>query len=208
MSNRDDFTEAHKRILGDQVGWRCSNPECRASTKGPHSSDNRAIHVGVAAHIHAAAVGGPRFSATQTTDERSSLDNGIYLCETCAARIDRDVERYTAELLLQWKDRAKDAADIELGRPRPGGPGGVPRAPVHLPMSEEALAVMNYLVDMYVRDNYPNHHVWTFGFGSDDRIAPELRALGLLTALGLRGPKGFEWRLTDAGQRWIMAHRG
>jgi hypothetical protein len=117
MPNRDDFSEPDKRILGDQVGWRCSNPECRAPTKGPHSDDDRAVLVGVAAHICAAASGGPRYDLTQTPEQRSSIENGIHLCQTCGTRVDRDTVKYTAEVLRGWKATAKSAADRELGRP-------------------------------------------------------------------------------------------
>jgi hypothetical protein len=34
MPNRDDFSEADKRILGDQVAWRCSNPELPRADEG------------------------------------------------------------------------------------------------------------------------------------------------------------------------------
>jgi hypothetical protein len=97
----------------------CSNPDCRAPTKGPHTDDARAVHVGVAAHIHAAAPNGPRYDAAQTPDERASVENGIYLCRMCADRIDKDATRFTAEMLHDWKALAKKAADERLGKPMP-----------------------------------------------------------------------------------------
>jgi hypothetical protein len=53
----------------------------------------------------------------RTSTLRHFERNGIYLCETCAARIDKDAARFTAEMLLDWKAGAKEAADRELGKP-------------------------------------------------------------------------------------------
>src|SRR5262249_51371632 len=69
-----------------------------------------------------------------------------------------------------------------------------------------ALEIMKDLATKYVANDFPNHKVWTVAF-SDETIAQELRALGLLTSLGSRGKYGNEWRLSDAGQQWVMANR-
>jgi hypothetical protein len=116
MAERDDFSEPDKRTLGDQVGWRCSRPTCRAPTKGPHSDDSKAVYLGVAAHIHAAAPGGPRYSLAQTSAERSAIDNGIHLCPTCATLVDKDSAAHPAETLRVWKEQAKQLARAELGK--------------------------------------------------------------------------------------------
>jgi hypothetical protein len=54
---RDDFTKETIETLAKRVGSRCSNPGCRAWTNGPHSDPSKALNVGVAAHITAAAPG-------------------------------------------------------------------------------------------------------------------------------------------------------
>ena len=61
------------------------------------------MNIGVAAHVTAAASGGPRYDAALTPKQRSSARNGIWLCHVCAAHIDRDDSLYTTPLLHQWK---------------------------------------------------------------------------------------------------------
>ncbi|MGG5243080.1 NACHT domain-containing protein [Pseudomonas lurida] len=41
---------------------------------------------------------------------RSSEANGIWMCQTCSKLIDSDIERYTVEVLRQWKKSALDRA--------------------------------------------------------------------------------------------------
>jgi hypothetical protein len=116
---RDDFKGKTKDTLARRVGMRCSNPSCQLPTSGPHSDPNRAINVGVAAHIAAAATGGPRFDARMSQPERTSIRNGIWLCQNCAKLVDNDETRFTASLLRQWKTKAEQAAlqSIETSTP-------------------------------------------------------------------------------------------
>lgn len=119
MSPRDDFSAEVKRILAGRVGLLCSNPECRALTGGPQSDPAKVVNIGVAAHITAAAQGGPRFDENLSADERSSPTNGIWLCQNCAKRIDSDVSRYPADSLQEWKRSAESRADLALGKGHP-----------------------------------------------------------------------------------------
>jgi len=57
--NRDDFSAKTKIVIGQRAAYTCCNPECGKSTAGPHSDPERAVLTGVAAHICAAAAGGP-----------------------------------------------------------------------------------------------------------------------------------------------------
>ena len=90
----DAFVEPTKRLLASRVGHRCSLPDCRAQTVGPSAEQAKSVNVGVAAHITAASPGGPRFDVSLSAEARSSEGNGIWLCQTCAALIDRDVDRF------------------------------------------------------------------------------------------------------------------
>lgn len=121
-SARDEFSQDVIRRLQDSVCLRCSNPDCEVPTKGGHSTDARAISVGSASHIHAAAEGGPRFDASQTDEQRRSFENGIWLCATCARLIDSDVERFPAELLRAWNVLARHQAAERIGKPQPVRP--------------------------------------------------------------------------------------
>lgn len=111
---RDDFSSQTKNTLGSRVGWRCSNPDCNQLTSGPCINSKQSVNIGVAAHISAAASGGPRYDGSINSDQRSSLENGIWLCQNCAKLIDNDPMRYTTELLTEWKYIAEKRALTEL----------------------------------------------------------------------------------------------
>ncbi len=111
---RDDFNNKVKRTAAARVGHRCSNPHCRKPTSGPGVDPSRALSIGVAAHITAASPGGPRFDGSLSAEQRSSIDNAIWLCQSCGALVDRDLDRFTVDTLLDWKRRAENAAAAEL----------------------------------------------------------------------------------------------
>lgn len=111
---RDDFDEKTKDILARRVGFRCSNPKCRKLTSGPQDNPQKSISIGVAAHIAAAAQGGKRYNPNQTIEQRKSIGNGLWLCQSCSKLIDSDEARYTVELLKAWKKQAESIAIKEL----------------------------------------------------------------------------------------------
>lgn len=115
---RDNFNEDVKRRLSLRVGSRCSNPDCRVPTTAS-SGSNSVTNIGVAAHICAASPGGPRYDDTMTSEQRKSFSNGIWLCNNCSTKIDRDVNLYPSSLLKDWKDRAEKKSISELGRMLP-----------------------------------------------------------------------------------------
>lgn len=108
--SRDGFAPAIKDALAKRVAYRCSNPACGAPTTGPHSMPERFVNLGVASHISAAAQRGPRFDAALTSLERSSIDNGVWLCQSCAKLIDNDDVKYTVAVLATWKVEAEAKA--------------------------------------------------------------------------------------------------
>ncbi|KAB0672440.1 hypothetical protein F6V30_07720 [Oryzomonas sagensis] len=106
MANRDDFTDKTKRVLAERAGQQCSNPNCGHSTAGPSDADSKkSTLLGKAAHITAAAEGGPRYDAKLTSEERKSPENGIWLCAECADRVDKkeNEHQFPVELLKHWK---------------------------------------------------------------------------------------------------------
>lgn len=116
--NRDDFSSGVKGILAHRAGSRCSKPSCRALTAGPSSEAQDArSNVGVAAHITGASPGGARFDPVLASEERRSVSNGIWLCQTHAKEIDDDAVRFTAVTLRAWKQHAEEEARALLGRP-------------------------------------------------------------------------------------------
>jgi hypothetical protein len=111
---RDDFSLKTKELLAKRVANRCSNPGCRQPTSGPQEDPTKVVNIGVAAHITAASADGPRFAPSLTPDKRRSVENGIWLCQSCAKLVDDDPLRYGADVLLQWKDLAEKSAAREL----------------------------------------------------------------------------------------------
>src|SRR5258706_3826549 len=106
----DDFSEQVKRILASRVAYQCSKPDCRASTSGPQVDPAKALNVGVAAHITAASSGGPRYDPSLSPEERSSHENGIWLCQNDGQLVDNDAIRFPVEQLRKWKRDAEQGA--------------------------------------------------------------------------------------------------
>lgn len=120
MQPRDEFPPKVRKALAERVGVRCSNPNCRQPTSGPDSEPDKSISIGVAAHIRAAAPGGPRYDSDMSADQRKSPENGIWLCENCGKLIDTDEARYSAQLIRRWKDWAEQAALMAIAAPTLG----------------------------------------------------------------------------------------
>lgn len=125
MKRRDDFPASLVAKLAKRSAQRCSNPDCRRLTSGPHSNEDKAVIIGVAAHISAAAPGGPRYDASLNSAERASAANAIWLCQNCAKLIDSDAEKYRVDTLRDWKDRheawvTRHISGEELGHPASG----------------------------------------------------------------------------------------
>jgi hypothetical protein len=104
---RHDFLSSTVLVLRNRAGNVCSYPGCHVHTHGAASSDGKAVGIGVACHIKAAAPGGPRYDAEQTKDERRHLDNGIWMCQSHSRLIDADDSSYSVEDLLEWKQKAE-----------------------------------------------------------------------------------------------------
>lgn len=101
---RDDFSPTTINRLARRVSCLCSNPHCSDPfTSLPNSVADKYTNLGIAAHICAASPRGPRYDASQTPSQRRSIQNAIWLCQRCAAEIDRDIVRYTVSLLREWK---------------------------------------------------------------------------------------------------------
>ncbi|MGJ7535617.1 MULTISPECIES: tetratricopeptide repeat protein [unclassified Variovorax] len=114
---RDNFKESIKAALRDRVAHRCSNPECRVPTSAPRSGTTGVVRGGDAAHITAASPKGPRYDESISATERSSIENGLWLCVVCARKIDHNRDAYPVELLREWKTSAEAAATQEFGKP-------------------------------------------------------------------------------------------
>ncbi len=106
---RDNFGNHTKDILAARVAYRCSFPGCKLITIGPGSQGNEhVISIGEAAHIYSAAPNGPRNNPGLSPEQRSSVDNGIWMCKSHSRLIDVDETNYSAETLIKWKTDAEN----------------------------------------------------------------------------------------------------
>ncbi|MBC3229988.1 NACHT domain-containing protein [Serratia fonticola] len=106
-NNRDDFSERTKLQIAKRVGWLCSFPLCRKWTVGATSDGEGEINIGTAAHICAAAPGGPRYDGNMSQEERSSVRNGMWMCRDHGKAIDSSDPEFTVEKLRRWKREAE-----------------------------------------------------------------------------------------------------
>lgn len=120
MADRDDFSSKVRQAVALRAGYFCSFTECGQLTAGPSGESSMATaQVGIAAHICAAAPGGPRYDASMTPEERAHIDNAIWMCATHATLIDRDEVTYPVDALKKMKvaHEARIAAAVrEKGR--------------------------------------------------------------------------------------------
>jgi len=115
---------------------RCSWPGCGRLTTAPWDDPSKAVNVGVAAHISAAASGGPRHDPDMTPEQRRSPENGTWLCQNHAKLVDNDTDRNPAQVLREWKLAAEDAArqEVEGGCRAPASPPGAGAILVRAPL--------------------------------------------------------------------------
>jgi tetratricopeptide (TPR) repeat protein len=126
MAKRDGFPRSVVETLAKRTSYRCSNPTCRRPTSGPDESNNGVMNIGVAAHIAAASLGGPRFDKAMSTAQRKSVENGIWLCQSCAKLVDSDTRVFTVAVLAEWKAEADRVAKGEILAPPALSPDTAP----------------------------------------------------------------------------------
>jgi len=108
QKNRDDFSQKTVLQIAKRAGFLCSFPTCRAPTVGATSDGEGEINIGTAAHICAAAPGGPRYDDKMSQEERSSAKNGIWMCRDHGKAIDSTDPEFTVERLREWKKQAEN----------------------------------------------------------------------------------------------------
>lgn len=114
MPNRDNFSKKIVTSLAGRVAYLCSNPYCRKGTIGPNSIRDKTTIIGEAAHITAAAPGGPRYDHTLTDIQRKDIDNGIWLCSNCSDLIDKNYKAFTVDTLRMWLTEAERYAATQI----------------------------------------------------------------------------------------------
>lgn len=106
---RDDFSSKTIEALAKRASYICSNPDCRSLTLFPSEKDStKYVYIGKSAHITAASEDGPRYDSSLTSEQRSSIENGIFLCSNCAEMIDKNKGLdFSVDLLKEWKRNHK-----------------------------------------------------------------------------------------------------
>lgn len=66
MTQRDDFDRKTIEAIGKRASFICSNPDCKSLTLCPSAEDeDKFIYIDKAAHITAAAEGGPKYDSNE-----------------------------------------------------------------------------------------------------------------------------------------------
>ena len=103
MAQRDNFSELTKALLAKCVRIPVfASGLSTADDLGPALGEGGWVNAGEAAHITAAAAGGPRYDGSLSRDERRSYSNGIWMCGIHAKQRDSDDKHFTVDLLRDW----------------------------------------------------------------------------------------------------------
>lgn len=89
-------------------GNQCAFPGCQAKIVIGDAV------IGEVCHIRARRKNGPRYDPNLTAKERDECRNLLLLCPTHYTLIDKDVVKFTPELLLDIKEMHERSADIEI----------------------------------------------------------------------------------------------
>jgi len=148
---RADFSEPTKRVIAERSSYKCSFPDCNITTLGPSENPNKSEKTGIAAHIYAAAEGGPRGTGGLSFEERRSPDNGIWLCCDHAKLIDNNNGAgFPAETLRSYKAlREARTMHEQRGISTPFGwlhKINIRNSPLFSTKTEIKLSKLNYIV--------------------------------------------------------------
>ena len=98
MTIRRKISEKVLRLLYAHSGNQCAYPGCCT----PIFEDDGLLTADCC-HIKAISVGGPRYDAAQTDEERNGVDNLMLLCSRHHKIVDSDEVTYTVEELQKYK---------------------------------------------------------------------------------------------------------
>ena len=103
-SGRPKVPPRIEKNLALRSGNACAYPTCgRELTLDPLHPDDDSKVIGKAAHIAAASPGGPRYDPTMTGQQRSSIDNLMFLCGDHHDAVDSQLSHHTTDFLLAAK---------------------------------------------------------------------------------------------------------
>lgn len=99
------------RLLYAHSGNRCAYPGCT----NPIFEDDGQL-TGECCHIKAFSQGGPRYDVSQTDEERNGVDNLVLMCSRHHAIVDKNEDRYTVEVLQEYKRNHEERYSAETLR--------------------------------------------------------------------------------------------
>ena len=108
MSGSRRISNEVMRLLFAHSGNRCAYPGCT----NPILEDDGQL-TGECCHIKAFSPGGPRYDALQTDDERNGEDNLMLMCSRHHAIVDKNVDRYTVDVLQEYKRNHEERYSAE-----------------------------------------------------------------------------------------------
>jgi len=144
-SGRSDFSLDTRRKLAARSGYICSNYGCANETVAPTTNgkgEESIASIGIAAHINAAAEKGPRPGNGMSSEELSSVENGIWMCRNCAGAIDDFRNKFPVELLLEMKTVREFSQNLAV---------------VHPKIRELSTSIPKKNLDEIVRGYFPEH---------------------------------------------------
>lgn len=102
--SRKNLDKVRRQLLSE-CGAMCCAPECEKRFY------EETTFLAECAHIISHAEGGPRGDGETSAEERDKADNLLYLCLEHHTIVDKNPEKYPAELLRKWKKDRKKFVD-------------------------------------------------------------------------------------------------
>lgn len=116
MKNRDDFPQEVKDTLYELVGGKCSNPSCQYKTRKMSDMSEKRNIMGRAVYIASVSKENPRYDFRLNENQRNIIENGIWLCELCAKKVESGDGDYSVALLKHWKYQAEYEQEKRIKR--------------------------------------------------------------------------------------------
>lgn len=110
------FDKTTRERIAGRSGYRCAFLGCGRLTVGPGATAGEISKTGMACHIYSSSDTGPRGPGDLTGQERSSVENGIWLCGFHGRLVDENRgDKFPPVLLRSYRDEheARIAAEHE-----------------------------------------------------------------------------------------------
>ncbi|TXN29772.1 hypothetical protein [Lacisediminihabitans profunda] len=91
--------------------FSCAKPDCREWLYRQDGDSVEPVLNSRVAHIHARSPGGPRWKPGMSAEENRSSGNLLLLCIPHSYEVDEHSERYSAEMLNQWRVDQREEHD-------------------------------------------------------------------------------------------------